>query len=320
MKLAIVVPVYNEQDGLESFYMALRDVMMTLNYFWQVLFVDDGSEDNSWSVIQKLSTRDPKVKGIRLSRNFGHQTALAAGLTHISADAVITMDADLQHPPDLIPQLVAQWQQGYAVVNTIRLETDSVHSLKRYSSAIFYRLINLISEVPITPGGADFRLLSETALQALQSMPERQRFLRGMVSWIGFSQTAIPFVPRPRQYGQSKYTWRKMMHLGLNGLTSFSIAPLRLSLLFGVMSIAVALLYAIYVLGVKVFSHTAQPGWASIIGIGLFFGGVQLFSLGILGEYLGHVFAEVKHRPLFFVQETAGIMTPTTSNIPAESQ
>ncbi|MDA8195377.1 MAG: glycosyltransferase family 2 protein [Thermaerobacter sp.] len=311
MRISVVVPVYNEETGLRQFFCTLHDVLRTLGSSWEVLFVDDGSADDSWVVIQQLASEHAEVKGIRLSRNFGHQMALTAGLEHVSADAVITMDADLQHPPELIPELVARWQQGFEVVNTVRTDAAEMRQFKRRTSALFYRLINKVSEVPIPAGAADFRLLSRQANQALLAMPERHRFLRGMVSWIGFSQTFIPYTARPRQHGESKYTLRKMMNLGADGLTSFSVAPLRLALLLGLISIVLAFLYAVYVLWVKIFTHNSEPGWTSIIGVSMFFGGVQLFTLGILGEYLGQLFGEIKRRPLYVIAQTAGSVEPS---------
>lgn len=310
MKISVVVPVYNEADGLEQFFDDLRHVMTTLGAPWDLLFVDDGSGDRSWHVIEDLASIYPEVRGLRLSRNFGHQVALSAGMEHVNGDAVITMDADLQHPPALISDLVAQWRNGFDVVNTLRAETRDVGWFKRGSSSLFYRAINKISDVPIIPGAADFRLLDRKAADALLSMPERNRFLRGMVSWIGFRQTTVPYVPQARAYGTSKFTLNKMIHLGIDGMTSFSLGPLRLALLLGVVSIGLALVYAVYVLWVKIGTHSTQPGWTSLMGVVLFFGGVQLTTLGIFGEYLGQIFGETKHRPLYLVQQTAGTLAP----------
>lgn len=310
MKISIVVPVYNEAEGLPRFLEALYSVMHAIGLPWTCLFVDDGSVDDSWAVIEHLSRDYSEVLGLRLSRNFGHQVALSAGIEHVDGDAVITMDADLQHPPDLIPQLVAKWRQGFNIVNTLRANTPDTEWFKRHSSALFYLLLNKISDIPIIPAAADFRLLDRKAVDALLSMPERNRFLRGMVSWIGFNQTYVPFVPRPRTHGSSKFTLKKMIHLGLDGVTSFSLAPLRLALMLGIGSIGLALAYAIYVLWVKLMTDYAQPGWASLMGVVLFLGGVQLMTLGIFGEYLGKIFGETKHRPLYFVQERIGILNP----------
>ncbi len=306
MKISVVVPVFNEALGIEEFMKTLQATMDSLKIRWDVLFVDDGSDDDSWQIIQRLIRRHPVARGIQLSRNFGHQIALSAGLEHADGDAVITMDADLQHPPQLIPELVTKWQEGWEVVNTVRADTRTTGWFKRRTSALFYRFINKISDVPITAGAADFRLLDRKAITALLSMPERNRFLRGMVSWIGFRQAFVCYEPGTRTAGQSKYTLKKMLHLGIDGLTSFSLGPLRSALLLGAVSIILALLYAIYVLWVKIATNTAEPGWTSIIGVVLFFGGVQLVSLGIFGEYLGQIFGETKRRPLYIIRQTAG--------------
>ena len=306
MKISVVVPVYNESLGIEEFMRTLQATMASLKIGWDVLFVDDGSEDDSWQIIQRLTRLHPVVRGIQLSRNFGHQIALSAGLEHADGDAVITMDADLQHPPQLIPTLVAKWQEGWEVVNTVRADTRTTGWFKRRTATLFYRFINKISDVPITAGAADFRLLDRKAVTALLSMPERNRFLRGMVSWIGFRQAFVCYEPGTRTAGESKYTLKKMLHLGIDGLTSFSLGPLRSALLLGAVSIILALFYAIYVLWVKIATHAAEPGWTSIISVVLFFGGVQLVSLGIFGEYLGQIFGETKHRPLYIIRQTAG--------------
>jgi len=307
MTLAVVVPVYNEAAGLEEFAGVVQQVLETLDFRWEVLFVDDGSTDESWDIIVRLSRRNPQFKGLRLSRNFGHQIALSAGLDQIQADVVLMMDADLQHPPELIPELIARWREGYDVVNTIREDSLDTPWFKRATASAFYWLINRLSEVPVVHGAADFRLLDRRALDSLRAMPERHRFLRGMVSWIGFSQTYITYHPRQRVHGVSKYTLKKMWNLGMDGITSFSVVPLRLSLMLGAISIAITVIYAGYVLWMKFFTHGTEPGWASLMGVILFFGGVQLMSLGILGEYLGKIFGEIKQRPLYLIAQTVGI-------------
>jgi glycosyltransferase involved in cell wall biosynthesis len=275
-----------------------------------VLFVNDGSVDDSMSVLRQLAAEDPRVKVVGLSRNFGHQNAVSAGLEFASGDAVIVMDADLQHPPDLIPQMIAAWREGCQVVYTVR-EDDRRQTgwFKRWTSAAFYRLINALSDVPIAPGAADFRLIDRTVVDCLAAMPERSRFLRGMVSWVGFRQKAIRYRPNPRHSGRSKYSLRKMVALALQGITSFSSLPLRVSGFLGLFAALAGLPYALWAIYAKLFTDLVVPGWASLLVAILFLGGVQLMSIGVIGEYIGRIYTEVKRRPLYLTEELIGFET-----------
>lgn len=304
--LSVVVPVYNEAENLRPLHQALTRQLTALDLDYEVIFVDDGSRDGSLAVLRELHAADPHVKAVSLSRNFGHQNALTAGLEHAAGDAVIAMDADLQQPPELIPQMVEHWRAGYQVVFTIRQDGQQIGRFKRWTSRAFYALINRITDTPIVPGAADFRLVDRAVVDTLNSMQERARFLRGLVSWVGYRQIGIPFVVRQRHQGQSKYSLRKMLGLALNGITNFSAFPLRLATYFGFASALVGVPYAFWAIYAHLFTNATVPGWTSLTTILLFLGGVQLISLGIIGEYLGRVYDEVKRRPLYIPQELLG--------------
>lgn len=305
--VSIVVPVFNEAGNLRPLYTAVRGEMEPLGLPYEILFINDGSRDDSMLILRQLARDDDRVKVVSLSRNFGHQPALSAGLEFARGDAVIVMDADLQHPPDLIPQMIAAWRAGHQVVYTIREdEKGRTGWFKRWTSAVFYKLLNAVSDVPITPGAADFRLMDRTVVDCLVSMPERSRFLRGMVSWVGFRQQGIPYRPHPRHSGKSKYPLGKMFGLALQGLTSFSSMPLRVSAYLGLAAALAGLPYAIWAVYAKLFTDLVVPGWASLLVAVLFLGGVQLMSIGVIGEYVGRIYIEVKRRPLYLAEELIG--------------
>lgn len=304
--LSVVVPVYNEEGNLRPLYTVLCHHLGALGMPFEVIFVNDGSRDRSLDVMRDLCAADPRVKAISLSRNFGHQHCLTAGVDHASGDAVIAMDADLQHPPELIPQMVAKWREGYQVVYTLREEDAHAGLLKRWTSAAFYRCINMLSEVPIVPGAADFRLLDRAVVDCLDGMPERARFLRGMVSWVGFRQIGIPYAVHKRFSGTSKYTFRKMFHFAVQGVTSFSTIPLRVATYMGVLIALSVIPYAIWAIYARLFTDQAEAGWASLVVSVLFLGGVQLIALGVMGEYVGQIYTEVKRRPLYIAAEYVG--------------
>jgi polyisoprenyl-phosphate glycosyltransferase len=306
-RLSVVVPVYNEQGNVRVLHQALTDQFQRLEVDYELIFVDDGSRDDSLRVLRELHAADPAhVKVVSLSRNFGHQNALTAGLEFATGDAVIAMDADLQHPPELIPEMIEKWRAGYQVVFTVRHDDEKVGWFKRRSSQAFYALINRITDTPIVPGAADFRLVDRQVVDTLNSMQERARFLRGLVSWVGFRQIGIPYRVGQRHAGQSKYSLGKMLKLALNGITNFSAVPLRLATYFGFLAAVVGVPYGLWAVYARLFTDTAVPGWASLTTIVLFLGGVQLICLGIIGEYLGRLYDEVKHRPLYVPQELIG--------------
>ena len=291
--ISFVVPVFNEEANLREFYQRLTDIMSALPYEYDLTFVDDGSKDSSAVILAELVRNDERVQAYLLSRNYGHQLALTCGLDYADGDAVITMDGDLQHPPELVPDLLRLWEDGNEIVQTIRLSTENVSFMKRFSSAVYYKLINIMSKVEITPGGSDFRLMDQKAVEAFRLYRERARFIRGLINTLGFKVAKVEFVAPPRFAGQSKYSLRKMLHFALDGITSFSNLPLRWAFYCGVFCGLCSLMVLGHVFYVKYVIDDAVPGWATMTASVLFLGGIQLVGIGILGEYIGRVFEEV---------------------------
>ena len=299
-KVSVVIPCFNERDNLHVLYQQLLEILQ--NYpFHEILFVDDGSMDDSLDIIKGLAKEDKNVRYISLSRNFGHQHALKAGLDHATGDCVISLDADLQHPPQLIPALLEKWQQGFDVVNTIRGKQQSLPLGKRLSSGMYYRLINSLSNVEIKPGAADFRLLDRKVVDVLKQFNENHLFLRGLIPWLGFRQTEIGFEPAERHAGKTKYSFIRMLRLALDGITSFSSRPLYLSIALGGIIAGLAFLYGIYALYMYLFTDATLPGWTSTTASVLFIGGIQLIMIGIIGIYLAKMFLENKRRPNYVI-------------------
>jgi len=304
--LCVVAPCYNEAAGIREFYEQLRQVLSVLaGCRPRIVLVDDGSSDGTPQVLEQLANDDPALSVVSLSRNFGHQIALTAGLDAADGDAVIMMDADLQHPPALIPQMVAHWREGTDIVSAIRQSTQGVSWWKSISSGLFYQLINLLSDTHVVPGAADFCLLSRRAHQAILSVRERQRFLRGIVSWIGFNRTFVPFEAPPRFAGKSSYSLAKMIRLAVAAVVSFSSAPLRMATRLGLFVSAAGFAYLLYILLAWLFFARIEPGWTSTISVILILGGVQLVFMGLLGEYLAVVYEEAKQRPLYLLKQRA---------------
>jgi dolichol-phosphate mannosyltransferase len=303
--LTVVAPCYNEAAVVDMFFQELRAALDALaGVEARMVFVDDGSTDATLEKLNAIAARDPRVDVYSLSRNFGHQIALAAGLDVARGDAVVMMDSDLQHPPAVIAELVRQWLAGYDIVSALRVTTERITFFKRATARGFYWLINQLSDVEIAPGAADFCLLSARAHRAIISMPERHRFLRGMVAWVGFRRAFVPFLAPPRRAGESKYTRLKMIGFAVDALLSFSAAPMRVASRLGVALIVPGLLYLAYVLARYFFVGDLVAGWGSTISVLLIVGGLQLGFIGLIGEYLARIFEETKRRPLYvFKQE-----------------
>ncbi|MCL2710089.1 MAG: glycosyltransferase family 2 protein, partial [Planctomycetaceae bacterium] len=263
--ISVVAPVFNEADGIRSFTDAVAAELNRLTDAWEIVLVDDGSSDGTWEILQTLHADEPRIKILRFSRNFGHQLAITAGMQYAKGDAVIVMDADLQHPPALIPQMVAKWKEGFGVVYTVRSYGNEIGWFKRTSSNLFYRTLNVLSDTKLEPGASDFRLLDRTVLDQFNAMPENVRFIRGMIRWLGFRQTSIPFTAAPRFAGQSKFSLAKMVRFALEGITSFSVLPLRWITACGLIVAAMSICYAAYVLGEVFLIGNTAPGWASLI-------------------------------------------------------
>lgn len=307
--LTVVVPVYNEEATIRLFLARLRPVMEAIGLPWSVLFVDDGSSDHTPFVLDALRASDPQVGSLRLSRNFGKEAALTAGLDHASGSAVVVMDVDLQDPPELIPELVAGWREGFDVVYAQRIARDGDGWAKRLSAHLFYRVMSRIGPVELPEDVGDFRLLSRRAVTALLRLRERHRMMKGLFAWIGFPAKAIPYRRAPRSAGTGKWTAYKLVHLATEGITGFTTMPLRLASLLGLATSLLALAYGAWMTVRTIMVGNPVPGYPSLMVAILFLGGAQLMGLGIIGEYLGRVGNEAKGRPLYLVQD----------NVPARS-
>lgn len=302
-KISFVVPVFNEEENIHEFYRRLTQVMAPLPYDYEILFIDDGSKDRTSQLIRELAEKDPNVQGYVFARNFGHQLALTCGLDQATGDAVISMDGDLQHPPEMVPELLKKWEEGFEIVQTVRKATEDATWFKNITSRLYYKLINSMSEVRITPGGSDFRLMDRKAVDALNRFRERARFIRGMVNNLGFRYTTLEFVAPPRFAGHSKFNLRKMLRFALDGITAFSRVPLRLALYVGCIAGLGSILLIGHVIYVKYIFQDAVPGWTTLAAAEFFLGGVELIGIGIVGEYVGRIFDEVKQRPLYIIRE-----------------
>ncbi|HEY8520173.1 MAG TPA: glycosyltransferase family 2 protein [Gammaproteobacteria bacterium] len=308
--ISVVVPAYNEERNVDTLYARLREQLRARHPEWELVFVDDGSTDGTWDRIVALNAADPRVRGVRLSRNFGHQSALLAGLAAARGAAVVSMDADLQHPPGVVSELLEKWQEGYQVVNAIRIDTERVPRWKRWSSRVFYRLFSLLSGVDIAPGSADFRLLDRQVLDEILRFKEEGLFLRGIVHWVGYPTASVKYQCGERHAGESKYSLRKMLRLAWHGVSSFSLVPLRIGIFVGLLSSAIAFFGVIYAIVGWWLDNDVIPGWASSVAISSFLFGVLFAFLAILAEYVGRILVEVRGRPRFLVRETTRASAP----------
>lgn len=303
-KISIVIPAFNEEGNVAMIHQKIKEVFEGLrNYDFEIIFVNDGSRDNTQKKLEELSQQYEEVKYIEFSRNFGHQPAVKAGIDNADGNAVISMDGDLQHPPELIPDMIKKWEEGYDIVFTIRTYPKEISFFKRKTSDFFYKILSSLSDVNLTKGGgSDFRLMDANAVEVMRTFNEDDLFLRGLTSWMGFKQTGIDFTANERLSGESSYNFKKMLTFAFTGITAFSVKPLSiaayLGFLFSGLSIIGYCLYVIYAFVVK----TEISGWASLIMTIVFFGGIQLIILGIIGIYLGKIFKEVKQRPNYIIK------------------
>ena len=307
-RLAVVAPCYNEEDGIQAFYGELKSVLQRLDrYDYEIIFIDDGSTDATLSILNGLAARDASVKVYSFSRNFGHQIALTAGIDVSTSDALVMLDSDLQHPPALIPEMIRLWETGVDVVSARRTTTDGASRFKVFTSRMFYRIINILSDITIPDGAADFCLLSNRAQSALRAMPERHRFVRGMVAWIGFPRAFVSYRAPMRSGGDTKYTPFRMLALAREAVFSFSATPVRLATRGGAAVASCGAVYLLYVLIRYFTEHDLERGWGSLIATILILGGLQLAFIGLIGEYLVRLFEEAKGRPLYlFKQQPPG--------------
>ncbi len=302
-KLSVIVPCFNEEEGLETFNKTIWQYLPP-KYDFELIYVNDGSKDNTLQVLKKLTNENEKIKYISFSRNFGHQNALKAGYDFATGECAISLDADLQHPPSVIPQLIEEWEKGFEIVNTLRKDHASIPFSKKITSRLFYKMINRLSDVTIENGMADFRLIDKKVLKQLHLFSENYLFFRGIIPWMGFKQTTVTFTAAERFAGTTKYTFKKMLKFASTGVTAFSVKPLKISIYLGFVIAVFAFLYGLYALYVHLFTDQAITGWTSVIISVLFVGGINLLMLGIIGEYLGKMFIENKRRPNYLISET----------------
>ena len=300
-RLSVVIPAHNEDSNIASMHAAVSSAVTNLNVDLEMIFVDDGSRDATAECVSRLAAADGSVRLLAFTRNFGHQAALIAGLQAATGDAVITLDCDLQHPPELIPRMVRAWREGYEVVQMVRDDTVDAGLTKRIMSRNFYRLLNLLSDTPVTPGAADFLLLDRAALDALLRLGDHRPFLRGMVSWLGFPTISLHYTAGARAGGSSSYTWRKMTSMAVDAITAFSVKPLRLAFYIGCLSAVLSIIYLIYIFNQLLAGRTVE-GWTSLMVVLLFLGASQLVTLGIIGEYIGRIYDQTRGRPRYVVK------------------
>lgn len=305
--ISIVIPAYNEEECIDALIERVRSIMEPLNYNFELILVDDGSKDRTFEMIKERVKKFPFLKGIKLSRNMGHQAALDCGLRHASGDAVISMDADLQHPPEIVPEMIKKWEEGYEIVTTQKVENEDAGLLYKLWAKFFYSFFNKFSQIKLTPNASDFRLMGRKSMDALLQMPEYHKFFRGMVPFIGFKTYNLPFVTQKRHAGARKYTFKQSLRLASDGLFSFSDFALKIPFYFGGILFFIMIIYLLYALFRMIFlNDILVQGWASVIAISIISISIQLMFMGIIGIYIGKIYFEVKKRPTFFTDEKVG--------------
>jgi polyisoprenyl-phosphate glycosyltransferase len=318
----LVVPVYDEEEVVAIFHRQLCQAIDSLPYHFTIHYINDGSHDRTQDCLEQIRLQDERVELVEFSRNFGHQSALTAGLDRANGDYVITLDGDGQHPPELIGEMLRLAESGCEVVLTQRMEQETLSPFKKQTSTLFYKMINRIGDTQVLPGSADFRLLAKPVVEALRSMKEYHRFLRGMVSWAGYRTVILPYEPKYRIAGQSKYSFGKMLHLAMDAVFSFSLVPLYLSISLGVMFLILALAEAVYVLSFWISGQTQRlaAGWSSLMFMLLVVGGTLMISMGFIGIYIGYIFQEVKHRPVYLIRRILPSRQPEESKRPMDPE
>ena len=314
-KLSVIIPVHNESANIAPLCERLFPILNRITSAWEVIFIDDGSRDDTLAIIREFSQKEPRIGAVSFSRNFGKEIAIAAGLDHARGDAVVIMDADLQHPPEMIETFVERWREGYDMVYGQRTDRSDETRVKRGFAQLFYRLFARFGEISLPEGAGDFRLIDRKGVEVLKTLGEKARFSKGLYAWIGFKGTGVPFVVEERRFGTSKWSFRKLFRFAFDGIAAFSTVPLRvwtyLGFLISFLSIATALFFFVRTL----LFGTDLPGFPSLIVSIMFFSGIQLMSLGIIGEYVGRIFAEVKRRPLYVVSERIGKAAEVTDGL-----
>lgn len=318
--LSIIAPIYNEESTIPALYQRLTSVLDGLRVTYELVFINDGSHDRSLDLLRDLAQTDTRVRVVDFSRNFGHQIAITAGMDLATGDAVVIIDADLQDPPELIADMLEKWKEGYDVVYAVREKRQGDTFFKQATAALFYRLLKRITSIDIPVDTGDFRLMSRRTVEGMKLFRERNRFVRGLVSWVGFNQTGIPFIRDERYSGETKYPLKKMLKFALDGLVSFSFIPLQLATYFGFLVSGLSFLGIVWVLYLRWFTQETITGWTSLMVMVLFLGGIQLLTLGVLGEYVGRIYDEVKRRPLYLVKEWIGFGTSHHAHDRASSE
>ncbi len=302
-KYSVVVPVYNEEEVILESYKRLKAVMDTIREPYEIVFVNDGSRDKTAIIINEICEMDKTIRFIDFSRNFGHQIAITAGMDYTEGDAVIVIDADLQDPPEVIPKMIEKWKEGYDVVYGKRAQRKGETFFKQFTAKVFYRLLVRMTDVDVPLDTGDFRLIDRKVCNALKKVNEKNRYIRGIISWLGFKQTGVEFTRDKRFAGETKYPFKKMLRFAFDAITSFSYKPLKLASYAGMLLSVFSFVYLLVVVYQKLFTDRTQPGWASILAVNLFFNGIILIILGIIGEYIGRIYDEAKGRPLYIVRQ-----------------
>lgn len=310
MLISIVIPALNEEKNIKLIANKVADELEKIcskknNMDYEIIFVNDGSTDKTELELKAIHSLNRKINYLTLSRNFGHQSALRCGIDYAQGDAIVSMDADLQHPPELLMEFIKKYEEGYNIVYSKRLEDDSLPFFKKLTSSLYYKILNFLSDTVVEKGTADFRLIDRKVAEVIKNSLEYDLFLRGFISWVGFNKFKIEYIPNQRSYGETKYTLKKMINLALNGILSFSIKPLRIATLSGALLCFFSLLYALYALYIYFFTNDTIQGWTSVLLSILFIGGFQLFVLGIIGEYIGKLFIQAKQRPNYIVKDSS---------------
>jgi len=301
--ISVIIPAYNEEGNILILTERLHKVLDQFSEF-EIIFIDDGSNDNTLNNIKIVTENFKNIKYISFTRNFGHQNALRAGINYAKGNCIISMDADLQHPPELLPLFIEKWNQGYDIVYSVRSDNNKTSWIKKLTSNTFYRILNFISDIKIEQGAADFRLIDRKVADCLNTMPESDIFYRGMLNWLGFKSIGIRYCAEKRKFGRSKYSYGKMFSLATRGITSLSIKPLKISTYLGLIIASLSIIFAFYAVFIKLFTDRAIQGWSSILIMICFIGGIQLIMIGILGEYIGRIFLETKKRPDYIIKES----------------
>ncbi|TWD95716.1 dolichol-phosphate mannosyltransferase [Neobacillus bataviensis] len=307
IKYSIIVPVFNEEEVIQQTYQRLITVMDSTDAPYELLFINDGSKDRTEEILIEIGITDARVKLINFSRNFGHQVAISAGMDYAQGEAVVIIDADLQDPPELILDMIEKWMEGYEVVYAKRLSRKGESFFKKQSASLFYRTLRSMTDIDIPLDTGDFRLMDRKVVQQMKGLREKNRFVRGMASWVGFHQTAIEYERDERAAGETKYPLKRMLKLSMDGITSFSYKPLKLASYAGGLLAITGLIYMFYVFYLKIFTEATVPGWSSLIIIQLFFSSFVLILLGVMGEYIGRIYDETKNRPLYIVRDQYGM-------------